>query len=532
MNNEKKYKSPRRKLVKFFENSRDKWKEKCLESKAKGKQLSNRVRFLEDSKGQLKNEIKSLKLELAKSKSLKKTEEIEIEAQKKKLTDKPTISACIKPFDYFPFHHKYSLGHIMIFITLVLTAATSFRCTSRVFEIMMTSLELPLLTPSWYSGRLWLLRVGYYKLTRQKEKANDWVWIVDHTVQIGADKCFVILGIRLCSLPPRGNCVTHEDVEPISLYPVKQSNGEIVYQQLEETIKKTGVPREIIGDQGSDLAKGIKMFCENHKEVCYIYDIKHKTANVLKHELENDEKWLEFVELAAKTKLRVQQTSLAFLSPPNQRTKSRYMNVDILIRWGSKILAFLDKQQEEKSNKFDLEQLQEKLGWITKFRDNLKEFEDILQIIEASESFVRKNGLDINSHIELKEIMTCMGQTERTKKVRELLIAFVEEESSKAKPNERLLGSSEVIESVFGKLKRLENDQAKSGFTGLILSTAAMVSKTTKDVVENALKTVPTKEVLVWLKSNIGQSLQSMRKEAFASCKKTEQKRDQILDIA
>jgi hypothetical protein len=172
----------------------------------------------------------------------------------------------------------------------------------------------------------------------------------------------------------------------------------------------------------------------------------------------------------------------------------------------------------KKRNKFDHEQLQEKLGWITKFRDNLKEFEDILQIIEATESFVRKNGLDINSHIELREIMTCMGQTERAIKVRELLIAFVAEESSKAKPNERLLGSSEIIESVFGKLKRLENNQAKSGFTGLILSTAAMVSETTKEVVEKALKVVPTKEVLVWLKDNIGQSLQSLRKEALGSC--------------
>src|SRR5450756_3069216 len=90
---------------------------------------------------------------------------------------------------------------------------------SRVIEIMMTVLKLPLPSPSWYSGRLWLLRVGYYKLTRPKEQADDWVWIVDHTIQIGAEKVFVILGIRLNSLPLRGNCVTHLDVEPISLYP-------------------------------------------------------------------------------------------------------------------------------------------------------------------------------------------------------------------------------------------------------------------------------------------------------------------------
>jgi hypothetical protein len=51
---EAKYKSPRHKLTTFFEKSRDQWKEKCLKAKSKGKQLSNRVRFLENSKENLK----------------------------------------------------------------------------------------------------------------------------------------------------------------------------------------------------------------------------------------------------------------------------------------------------------------------------------------------------------------------------------------------------------------------------------------------------------------------------------------------
>jgi len=40
---------------------------------------------------------------------------------------------------------------------------------------------------------------SYYKLIRPKPKAHDWVWIVDHTVQLGAEKCLLILGVRLTS---------------------------------------------------------------------------------------------------------------------------------------------------------------------------------------------------------------------------------------------------------------------------------------------------------------------------------------------
>jgi hypothetical protein len=75
-----------------------------------------------------------------------------------------------------------------------------------VLELWKTWLALPEAVPSWYTGRLWLLGVGYYKLTRPKEQAPDWVWIVDQTVQMETEKCFVILGIRLSALPPSGRC--------------------------------------------------------------------------------------------------------------------------------------------------------------------------------------------------------------------------------------------------------------------------------------------------------------------------------------
>ncbi len=59
------YKSPQRKLVTFFEKSRDQWKAKSIKAKQKVKRLQNRVRYLENSKEHLKSQIKTLKVELA-----------------------------------------------------------------------------------------------------------------------------------------------------------------------------------------------------------------------------------------------------------------------------------------------------------------------------------------------------------------------------------------------------------------------------------------------------------------------------------
>jgi predicted RNase H-like nuclease (RuvC/YqgF family) len=59
------YKSPRRKLVRFFEKSRDKWKLKYREVKKVLKRLTNRIRFLERSKAEYKQRVEELQAQLA-----------------------------------------------------------------------------------------------------------------------------------------------------------------------------------------------------------------------------------------------------------------------------------------------------------------------------------------------------------------------------------------------------------------------------------------------------------------------------------
>jgi len=415
------------------------------------------------------------------------------------------------------YHHAYPVACVEWFLSLVLSAAASLRCAGQAIKVTVTVLGLSLECPSWSAGRLWLLRLGYYKLMRPKVHADDWVLIMDHTVQVGKEKCLVILGIRLCDLPPVGDCLSHEAVEPIELVPVEQSNGEVVYQQLEQAVAKIGgVPRAIVSDHGTDLKAGIDKFCQRHPQTSSIYDIKHKTAAVLKHELEQDADWLAFTQWANQTGRRVQQTALAALTPPNQKTKARYMNLEELVQWGQAMLALLDQPPTQVKLSLDPEQVQEKLGGITSFRSQLEEWGELLEIITTAESFVRHHGLYADAHRELKTQLRGRAHTQRTRRVRDELVAFVAVEETKARPGERLLGSSEIIESVLGKMKRLEQDQAKSGFTGLILGLSAMVSTTTREVIQKALETVPTKQVLAWCRETLGRSVQAKRREVLA----------------
>jgi len=385
------------------------------------------------------------------------------------------------------------------------------RATPKALRLFSEFCGLDFIIPSWYSVRNWLLKLGYYKLNRKKEKSDNWIWIADHSVQCGPEKCMVILGIQTDNLPDSETILYHENVETLALFPVKKSNGEIVYQQLEETALKTGVPRQIVSDHGSDIKSGIERFCEKNSRTIFTYDITHKAATILKRELDTDEKWKSFISFAANTRKSLQQTSLAAIAPPNQRSKARYMNVDRLVKWGSDKLLLLDGPQYLSELGCSKEYLLERLGWLCEFRYELEEWYDMIYIIKEAESFVNIQGLYKDCHRDLKKMPTFKAATSKAKQIKIELLNFLKQESANICEGDRLLGSSEVIESIFGKTKRLESEQSKSGFTGFVLSLAAMVSETTSDVVHKALETVKTQTVNKWIKNNIESSVQSKR---------------------
>jgi len=80
----KTYKSPKRKLVRFFEKSRDQWKAKHHQAKANVKRLSNRIRFLEKSKGELKNQVQEQEQEIVRLKARERALEQVLENLEKK----------------------------------------------------------------------------------------------------------------------------------------------------------------------------------------------------------------------------------------------------------------------------------------------------------------------------------------------------------------------------------------------------------------------------------------------------------------
>ena len=87
--------------------------------------------------------------------------------------------------------HKFGRRMIRLAVNL---RVVGLRPTERVLTIVWEWLGVQQPLPAWTTIRTWLLRVGVATLREPIEAANDWIWMADHSNQIGPEKALVVLG--------------------------------------------------------------------------------------------------------------------------------------------------------------------------------------------------------------------------------------------------------------------------------------------------------------------------------------------------
>jgi hypothetical protein len=413
--------------------------------------------------------------------------------------------------------HRYALQTIRAFLDLVLSAPCSGRAAAWVLRWCGGRISAATETPCANTGRTWLFRLGLDALTCPLEQADDWVWLVDHTVQLGSQKGMIVVGLRLGAWQAQPRPLEHADVQLLHLEPMERSNGELVQRELEKAVARTGVPRAIVSDGGSDLKRGVALFCQDHPTVTHTYDIKHKTACLLKKELDDDPDWERFVSRANLARRGLALTAGAFLVPPSLSAKARYMNADRLVAWGVKVLRYLDHPPQTPGLAVKERLREARLGWLREYRQQLAEWCSLFTLAQAAEHYVRHHGLHTGTVAELAPRLQALAVCPRSRRMQEAIVEFLAEQSAAARPGERLIGSTEVLESIIGKYKRLQSMHSGGGMTGMLLSVGALVGHWSRERIAEGLQRVTNSQVGHWCRERLGVTLQAQRKLAFAA---------------
>jgi hypothetical protein len=290
---------------------------------------------------------------------------------------------------------------------------------------------------------------------------------------------------------------------------------------LENAVERTGsVPRAIVNDHGVDITGGVALFQQRHPQTIEIYDAKHKAACLLKARLGKNPRWQEFQTRVGQARCAVQQTELAFLTPPAPKPKARFMNLGRQLAWARRVLANL--RQPAGVEKFaTAARLREKFGWLEAFEADVIEWSQWQQVVDATVVMVNNQGIYRGVGDLLAGQLSqrdALGDSAR--RLGEELVGFLRSQESLLQPDERLPGSTEVLESCFGKFKQLEKQQSRGGFTQLLLGFGAMLSHVTRELVQVAMQASRTVDVRRWAADTLGVTLVAQRKLAFASATK------------
>ena len=419
---------------------------------------------------------------------------------------------------------RHSFGAKMISLCVNLARRIGFRPVGEVLKMVLEWLGVEAKLPDWTSIRTWMLRVGVAALGRPVEQADDWVWMADHSNQIGPEKVLSIIGVRASKMPPPGQSLKHEDVRVLELRPGTSWKREDMKAVYEQVAARCGAPLALISDGAVELRDGATM-CEalqqNGKQTIVLGDFKHQAANVLKNIIGKDERFRDFSTRLGRTRSAIQQTELAHLTPPSPKAKARFMNLEATLRWAQMVLWQLSHPDSKARQGITVERLNEKLGWLRDYEEDIERWQACQEVVGASLTFINEQGVFRGAARQLRDHLRRLAayqkgkRTQSSRQVMACLLGLVRPSEAKLTDGQRLPMSTEILESSFGLFKQREGQHSQGGFTSLIAGYGCLLHRTDPQSIRADFASVSVKSMRAWVCEKLGTTLAAKRQIAY-----------------
>jgi len=422
--------------------------------------------------------------------------------------------------------HKF--GPITIAMCVNLVRRVGFRAAPDVLEIVFDALGIEGKTlPDWTTVRTWVLRVGVAAIDRPIEPSDDWIWMADHSNQIGPEKALSIIGLQASNLPSPGRPLRHEDVRVLDLAvgtSWKREDMTEAYEQL--AARSGGAPLALVVDGAVELREGAEM-CEfsrdNGENTMILRDFKHYAANVMKKVVGDDERFRKFGTELGRTRSAIQQTELAHFTPSGLKPKARFMNLACTLQWAAMVLWHLSHFRSESRHGIAAKRMNEKLGWLREYRDDVRSWNACQNVVSAALTFLNGQGVfrgaarGLGAHVRarLRGVRNKDEGNAASRQVLARLLKFVRETESQLSEGQRLPMSTEILESSFGLFKRLERQHSKGGFTSLLAAYGGLFHRSTPETIRRDFAQVSVRRMRAWVERNLGKTLNSKRQIAY-----------------
>ena len=278
------------------------------------------------------------------------------------------------------------------------------------------------------------------------------------------------------------------------------------------------------------------------------------------------------------------QTDLAFLLPPRQRTKARYMAIDAHIAWAQRLIGYHDQgdfsliglpcvfsadawahlravqgnsridplrvligQRYDRREALcdalcahgatapdDLDdafwrladrsyaRFLEAFGWVLAYREILPEWSQTITVSKTIQTVLKTRGLSRTTPAAVEAELTAQEPLAApVAAFRTLMLKHIEQEAAKLPPGVTWLASSDIIESVFGHYKAFTARGPLEEVGRLVLLIPAFLSELTAPLIREAMVSVRSIDVDQWVQTHLGLSMLARRRRALKPDTKT-----------
>ena len=492
------FKSPDRVVFGFLLRSRE---TQTKRSRQKSQEIQNYKRIQQ----QQERTIAELKQKLAETKfqlTQLKAENLILQRQAPVLPHDPPL----------PYHR---FGAKMIALCVNLARRIGLRSCVSCLEIVFDWLGVTEELPKWTTVRSWLMRVGVAAIEAPVERAEDGIWMADHSSQIGPEKTLVILGLRASKMPPPGIALTHQDVRVLTVEPGVSWRRSDMARSYEKLAEKIGLPLAVVTDGAVELREGAVVLQNRRENMLILGDFKHFAANVLKKIIGGSPAFERFTSQVGATRSAIQQTELGHLTPPSHRLKARFMNMAATLTWAQMTLWQLAHPNSKARRNITAARINEKLSWLKEFREDISRWNACQAVASMSITFINEQGLFHGAADQLAAKLKSLQTCDDSRKVADQLLTFVRQSEEKLAPGQRLPMSTEILESAFGRFKQLERQHNKGGFTSLLAAFGALLKPSTPESIRNDFTRTSVQAMRTWVSDNLKTTLVSKRQEAF-----------------
>ncbi len=157
-------------------------------------------------------------------------------------------------------------------------------------------------------------------------------------------------------------------------------------------------------------------------------------------------------------------------------------------------------------------QFEQKLEWVVQYKDELEIYTQMSQLVTMVEEQVKHNGLNRLSYQVFEDSITDIALSLRSKSLAEKISQYVKAEGEQIPAAQTLLGTSDIIESIFGKYKYLSSACPLRDMGKMILTMPVLTTELTCELVKTAMESVPALDVEKWADKLLGKSSLSKRR--------------------